>query len=132
MPERTQKDFSTRWIQVGCGLAALSILLGAFGAHLLQKTLTPKNLGIFQLGVHYQMLHSLGLILVGIGPLLSFQRKPLTAAAWFFTSGILLFSGSLYILALTNLNKIGMITPFGGICFVAGWVCFAMATRRRT
>lgn len=98
----------------------LAVILGAFGAHGLEKLVDAKMLQRFHTGVEYQFYHALALGLTG----LVWQTK-LSAwfarAAWAFMAGILIFSGSLYVYVLTGISKFGMITPFGGLAFIAGW-----------
>ena len=105
---------------IGSIFAAFSVLLGAFGAHGLKSKINPMGLEIFETGVKYQMYHSLGLIIIG---LMGFQFKNdiLTTPVFLLFSGTIIFSGSLYILALTNLRWFGAITPIGGVCLVLGW-----------
>lgn len=113
-------------------LAALfgltGVALGAFASHALKSQLSAAYLAVFQTGVQYQMLHALALLGVA---LLSLHRpgRLLTAAGALFVAGILLFSGSLYLLTLTlsGIGKLGMITPLGGTSFLAGWLCLALA-----
>ncbi|MBI5246104.1 MAG: DUF423 domain-containing protein [Elusimicrobia bacterium] len=93
----------------------LAVGLGAFGAHALKTRLTPEMLAIFETGVKYQVYHALALLL------LAALRGP-SKAAWCFSAGIVLFSGSLYILAFTGIRKFGAITPIGGLLFLAGWL----------
>lgn len=114
-------------------LAALfgftGVALGAFAAHGLKAHLSAEYLAVFQTGVHYQMLHALALL----GVALLAERLPgrlLRAAASLFVAGILLFSGSLYLLTLSGIAKLGMITPLGGLCFLAGWACLGLAAWR--
>jgi uncharacterized membrane protein YgdD (TMEM256/DUF423 family) len=114
-------------------LAALAgftgVALGAFAAHGLKGQLSPEYLAVFQTGVHYQLVHALALF----GVALLTERLPgrlLTAAGSLFGIGILLFSGSLYALTLSGLGKLGMITPLGGLCFLAGWLCLGLAAVR--
>ncbi len=96
------------------------VLLGAFGAHALKAHLEPEMMQIYQTGVLYQFIHALALLFVGRT---SAPVKPGPIwPAYLFTVGIILFSGSLYLLSLTGLRWLGAITPLGGICFVAGWV----------
>lgn len=100
----------------------LAVALGAFGAHALSTQLEPKYFTIFQTAVQYQFYHTLALGLTAV--LLGREsNKWLKRAAWFFVLGILIFSGSLYFLALGNgsLNWLGAVTPVGGVCFLAGW-----------
>lgn len=105
------------------GLAGVA--LGAFAAHGLRGRLSPEYLAAFQTGVLYQLIHALALL--GIGVLaLHWRSRLLGAAGGLFAAGILLFSGSLYLLTLSGL-RVGMVTPLGGLCFLAGWLCLALA-----
>tara|TARA_A100001011_G_scaffold326324_1_gene349775 strand:- start:151 stop:519 length:369 start_codon:yes stop_codon:yes gene_type:complete len=105
----------------GSLFSMLSVILGAFGAHYLKNTLNDYSLSVFQTGVLYQFFHSIGIILV---VLLSVSKDNLNLdlSIWFFTLGIILFSGSLYLLAITGLKWLGAITPFGGFFFILGWM----------
>lgn len=105
----------------GAIYCALAVILGAFGAHGLKDHLTEADLQIYQTGVQYQFYHGLGLILLGCLPRHKFYK---TATALFKT-GIIVFSGSLYLLVLTGTRKFGMITPIGGVCFILGWLFVA-------
>lgn len=115
----------------GAVSALLAVMAGAFGAHGLRAMVSERGLEVFQTAVTYQVYHSLALIvcalLVGFGC----SRRLVLAAVGFFLAGILLFSGSLYLLVLTNLTGIGPITPIGGLCFMVGWVLVAIAGFRR-
>jgi uncharacterized membrane protein YgdD (TMEM256/DUF423 family) len=102
----------------GSVFCMLSVLLGAFAAHGLKNTLSDYALGIFKTAAEYQMSHGLALIAVAI--LLQWNSK-LHLVGWFFIAGIILFSGSLYLLALTGWKWLGPITPLGGLCFIIGW-----------
>lgn len=106
-----------------------AVALGAFAAHGLKAQLSPEYLTVFQTGVHYQMVHALALF----GVALLAERLPgrlVKAAGTLFVVGILLFSGSLYALTLSGLSKLGMITPLGGVSFLAGWLCLGLAALR--
>lgn len=105
--------------------------LGAFAAHGLKNRLSADYLAIFQTGVHYQMLHALALFGVA---LLSTQLsgRLISASGWLFVAGILVFSGSLYLLTLTATPVLGAITPIGGLCFLGGWLCLGLAAWRLT
>lgn len=105
------------------------VALGAFAAHGLRSRLSAEYLAVFQTGVHYQMLHALALLGVAILAL-HWPGRLLNLAGWFFTLGILLFSGSLYVLTLTGISKLGIITPIGGTAFLAGWACLALTAWR--
>ena len=103
----------------------LSVMLGAFGAHGLKKIISPDMLEIFKTGVQYQFYHTFALLAVGI--LMYFgESKSLKWSAKLFLIGILLFSGSLYLLAITNIKLLGIITPFGGIAFIIAWILLAV------
>jgi uncharacterized membrane protein YgdD (TMEM256/DUF423 family) len=113
--------------------AALAVAAGAFGAHALRVRLTPEQLDVFQTAATYEMYHALALLGVGI---LLLVRGPvdgtgwLTAAGWLFIAGTGLFSGSLYLLALTGTTWLGAITPLGGVAFLLGWLCVALSVWR--
>ncbi|MDA9556218.1 DUF423 domain-containing protein [Vibrio sp.] len=111
-------------------LGGFAVMLGAFAAHALKSTLTPELLDAFKTGVHYQLIHALALLGIG-GVLLSIKnpiaRKRFRLAALCFMIGSLLFSGSLYCLALTGFKWFGPITPIGGILFIVGWGCIISA-----
>ncbi|WP_220812429.1 DUF423 domain-containing protein [Pseudomonas paralcaligenes] len=120
-------------LRVFLALAALAgfsgVALGAFAAHGLKGQLSTEYLAVFQTGVQYQLFHALALF----GVALLAERLPgrlVTAAGSLFVVGILLFSGSLYLLTLSGLGKLGMITPLGGVCFLAGWLCLGLAALR--
>lgn len=105
-------------------MAALAVMAGAFGAHALEGLLTEERLSTYETAVRYHMYHAIALILVGwIGR----RRKGamLQWAGFLFLGGILLFSGSLYALVLTEVLLLGMITPLGGVAFIVGWLLFA-------
>lgn len=116
---------------MGAFLSALSVLIGAFGAHQLKKFLSPDVLNTFQTGVQYQFYHSMGLILSGI-LLKRYPNNPVMWSGRLFVLGIIFFSGSLYLLALLEsfkgmgLGAFGLLTPIGGILFVAGWISMMM------
>ena len=115
------------WIKLGGIFGGLSVLLGAFGAHTLKERLSEKSLATFQTGVQYQFIHSLALILVGIliTQVAEEHRKKVARSGWLFVAGIVLFSGSLYSLALGGPRFLGPVTPFGGLCFITGWFMLA-------
>jgi len=109
----------------GAVFMALGALLGAFGAHALKKILSPEMLAVYKTGVEYQFYHAMGLLLVG---LIGFHLESKWArwSALFMVVGIILFSGSLYALAISGIKILGAITPIGGLLFVASWVCLAI------
>lgn len=106
---------------LGAILGFLGVLAGAFGAHALRARLAPELLAAFETGARYQQIHALALLVVALILRLHPSRAARTAG-WLFTAGTVLFSGSLYALALTGERTLGMITPLGGLCLLAGWV----------
>lgn len=113
-------DRYTTWIIAGSFFAALAVIFGAFGAHGLKSKVSPEDLIIFETGVRYQMYHALGLVLLGLlGMSTSFSISQFPAL--FFVIGIIIFSGTLYLIPLTGIRWLGAITPIGGIAFIAGW-----------
>lgn len=106
--------------------AFLAVALGAFGAHGLKARLTPEMLDIFEVGVRYHMYHSFGLLAVAWASA-HWPQSGANTAGWFFLAGIVIFSGSLYILSLTGLRWLGAITPIGGVAFLIGWILLARA-----
>ncbi|MCH8208779.1 MAG: DUF423 domain-containing protein [Nitrospinae bacterium] len=121
------------WIQLGGLFGGLSVLLGAFGAHSLKDHLTQQKLDVFQTATQYQFFHSLALVLVGILALQAGEqdRKKINRAGKFFTAGILLFSGSLYILAFDGPRFFGPITPIGGLSLIIGWSLLAFSISKK-
>ncbi|HET8586014.1 MAG TPA: DUF423 domain-containing protein [Casimicrobiaceae bacterium] len=105
---------------------ALAVALGAFGAHALKARLAPEMLVIWHTGVTYHAWHALALVLLGLLMLHAADSAALRYAAWLFVAGIVLFGGSLYLLALGAPPWLGAITPLGGIAFIAGWIAFAV------
>ena len=101
-------------------------MLGAFGAHGLRGRLSPEMLAVFETGVRYNMYHALAILAVGL-MMPTFGGWILRAAGWAFTAGIVLFSGSLYALALTGVTTLGAITPLGGVAFLIGWALLIFA-----
>jgi uncharacterized membrane protein YgdD (TMEM256/DUF423 family) len=115
------------WIILGGLSAAVAVILGAFAAHALKGSLSADMLTIYQTAHSYHIHHALGLILVG---LLARDAQSLTwfnAAGALLFFGIILFSGSLYLLSVTGMRSLGMITPFGGMMFIIGWICLSLA-----
>ena len=107
----------------------LAVALGAFGAHGLKARLSPDLLTVYQTGVEYHTTHALGLVAIGIvAHWLS--NSQLRWAGWFFLIGIVLFSGSLYLLSTTGTLWLGAVTPFGGTAFLIGWILFALAAAK--
>ena len=109
------------WIIIGSIFAGLSVLIGAFGAHGLKGKISIEDLVIFEVGVRYQMYHALALILLGLLGV-SIPEKFLILPGIFFCSGIIIFSGSLYLMVLLNMRWLGAITPIGGALLIFGWL----------
>lgn len=117
----------TFWM-LGCLFAFAAVAAGAFGAHALRARLSPEMLAVWETGARYQMYHALALLAVAMAA----GRWPgggWTLAGWLFTAGIVVFSGSLYLLAFSGVRWLGAITPLGGLCFLAGWIALALAAR---
>lgn len=116
----------------GAFSAGAAVALGAFGAHGLRRLLTADMLAVYETGVRYHMLHALALIAAGMAGLRGGQadRGLLSAAAWAFGIGTILFSGSLYALAATGIGALGAVTPAGGMAFLAGWALAGAAFLR--
>lgn len=112
---------------IGCIMMALAVAFGAFGAHALKKKLNADMMKVYETGVQYHIAHGLGILIVGIlGHSLTHSTLAVTAG-WLLFAGIILFSGSLYVLSLTGVRKLGAITPLGGLAFIAGWIVLLVA-----
>jgi uncharacterized membrane protein YgdD (TMEM256/DUF423 family) len=119
------------FIGVGAFIGAAAVILGAFGAHALKTIVTPEHLLSFETGVRYQFYHAFALILVGVLHK-EFSGKFLSWAGILFMFGIMLFSGSLYLLStMPDMKWLGPVTPLGGVCFISGWVLFALACLKK-
>jgi len=114
------------FLLLGSIASFLAVALGAFGAHGLRGRLSPEMMSVFQTGVQYHMSHALAILVVGaiMGHLSGWLIQ---TAGWCFVAGIVFFSGSLYLLAVTGVTVLGAITPIGGLFFLAGWACLAFA-----
>ena len=110
------------FLLVGAVAAFIGVGFGAFGAHGLRGRLSPEMLSVFETGVRYQMYHAFAILVTALA-LARFDGALVRAAGWCFTAGIVLFSGSLYAVALTDVRMLGAITPLGGLAFLAGWAC---------
>lgn len=113
---------------LGAILAAVGVAAGAFGAHALRARLEPRDLEIFETAVRYQMHHAFALFVAAA--LLHRGIAQAGGAAWAFAAGIVLFSGSLYLMVFTGARWLGAVTPLGGVAFLAGWVMIGLAARR--
>jgi uncharacterized membrane protein YgdD (TMEM256/DUF423 family) len=114
------------FLLIGAILGFLGVALGAFGAHGLKNRLSPEMLEVFDTGVRYHMYHTFAVLIVAAAIGHIGNARLLAMAGWFFFAGILLFSGSLYALALTSVGILGAITPIGGLLFLIGWACLAV------
>ncbi len=121
---------TTFFLPVGALAALLGVVLGAFGAHALRGRLDDYAMSVFETAVQYHFYHALALVAVGLLALHPPQSALLRPAGWLFLVGLVLFSGSLYVLALTGVRWLGAITPLGGLAFIAGWACLAVASWR--
>ena len=113
----------------GSIFAALSVVSGAFGAHALKGRISAEMLATFEVAVRYQIYHALGLIAVSWA-FSQWNSQLISIAGWLFVGGILVFSGSLYILSLAGIRWLGAITPIGGLALIIGWLCLAWAAIR--
>ncbi|MDJ0590652.1 MAG: DUF423 domain-containing protein [Pleurocapsa sp. MO_226.B13] len=116
------------FLAIAASLGGIAVILGAFASHTLKDRLSERALEIWETGTKYQMYHALALILVALLlNRLSTGSMPLVAAGYAFIVGIVLFSGSLYALSLSGIKILGAIAPLGGVAFITGWVCLAVA-----
>ncbi len=117
-------------VQLFLALAAISgffaVALGAFGAHALKQRLSAEMLAVYETAVQYHFYHTLALAAVALLAIYGVQGSLLKASGWLFIVGIVLFSGSLYAMALSGVKILGAITPLGGLCFLAAWLCLAV------
>ncbi len=117
------------WFAAGAVLTGLGVVFGAFGAHGLRERMTADLLAVYETGVQYHLIHGLALLAVAWAA----SRWPnawIGAAGWLFAAGIVVFSGSLYILAISGVRWWGAVTPIGGVCFLAGWAALAVGALR--
>lgn len=140
------------FLVLGACSAAIAVAAGAFGAHALRARVEPRLLEVFETGVRYQMYHALALMAVALmlarvseagtltRPLAGPSATPsatrsaarwVVASGWLFAAGTVAFSGSLYAMTLTGARWLGAITPVGGVCFIAAWVCLSVAALKR-
>ncbi|KAF6657572.1 DUF423 domain-containing protein [Paenibacillus polymyxa] len=116
-----------RWIMVGSIMMMLAVAIGAFGAHIVKARIDADALAVYETAVKYHMIHAVGLLIIALA---AGQWGPSTRLRWaarLLFTGIILFSGSLYVLSLTGIRVLGAITPLGGVCFIAGWILLAWA-----
>lgn len=115
------------FVSLGAINAFLAVALGAFGAHALKSRLSAEMLSIFETGVQYHFYHALGLLAIGLIATHLPDSIWLKRSGWLMFLGIIIFSGSLYILSITGMRWLGAITPIGGLCFLASWILLAIA-----
>jgi len=115
----------------GAFFALTAVMAGAFGAHGLRNLVSERSLEVFQTAAAYQMYHAIALVLIALLSGFGLSRRLLSLSAGFFLAGILLFSGSLYTLVLTDMRWVGAITPLGGLCFMIGWALLLTAGVRK-
>ncbi|MDZ7755850.1 DUF423 domain-containing protein [Rhodohalobacter sp.] len=111
---------------------ALAVAFGAFGAHIVQDMLTPERFQVYQTGVEYHFYHAMGLLLLGAVSYHIQDSKWIGRSGIAFIAGIIIFSGSLYILTLTDTGWLGAVTPLGGVAFILGWIFLAIGTAKDT
>lgn len=115
------------FVVLGSLSAFIGVALGAFGAHGLKTRVAPEMLTVWQTGVQYHLVHALGLVLIGVLCQLMPETSLIRSAGWMLLIGTILFSGSLYLLVLSDIRALGMITPLGGVAFLIGWLLVAIA-----
>jgi uncharacterized membrane protein YgdD (TMEM256/DUF423 family) len=118
------------FLSLGAIAAALGVALGAFGAHALKARLSGDMLAVWQTAVQYHLWHALGLVAIGLLAQHLPAAGPIRLAGWLILAGIVLFSGSLYVLAASGARWLGAVTPLGGACFIVGWLVLAFAVLR--
>ncbi len=119
-----------RILIIGGSLACLAVGLGAFGAHALKALLLQNGRqDTYELATRYHFYHALELVILGV-LYAKINSRTLRLSAWMFVAGILLFSGSLYVMAIFNTTKVALLTPLGGVCFLSGWILFAVAVAK--
>ncbi|NUU80056.1 DUF423 domain-containing protein [Paenibacillus xylanilyticus] len=113
------------WMTIGAVLTMLAVAIGAFGAHMLKERIGADAIAVYETGVQYHMIHALALLIVGLTAGQLGASSKLKWAARLLFIGIIVFSGSLYVLSITGIKVLGAITPIGGVAFIAGWLFFA-------
>ena len=116
------------WTSVAAGALGLAVMIGAFGAHALRDRLDAYSMGVYEKAVFYHFIHALGLLIVSLVPNIDTWRPWICGL---LLAGILLFSGSLYALAITGVRALGAVTPLGGLSFIAAWLLLAFAAARK-
>ncbi|WP_405156059.1 DUF423 domain-containing protein [Paenibacillus sp. FSL K6-0108] len=120
-----------KWMMLGAVLTMLSVAIGAFGAHMLKERIGADAIAVYETGVQYHMIHAIALLIIG---LTAGQLGPSTKLKWaarLLFTGIIIFSGSLYVLSISGIKMLGAITPIGGVAFIVGWLLFAIDVWQR-
>lgn len=118
-------------LAVGALAGLLAVMAGAFGAHGLRGVVSERGLEVFHTAVSYQIYHALALIAASLMPALGLSARLITIACGFWLAGIVLFSGSLYLLVLSGTHWLGPVTPVGGVCFMIGWGLLVAAALKK-
>jgi len=118
------RNMTNRILIIGSLMAGIGVAAGAFGAHGLRPILSEKMMAVFETGVRYHLVHAVAMLIAGLSAHW-FHHRVFVRAGWSFWIGILIFSGSLYTLALTEIRTLGILTPFGGLAFLIGWSLLA-------
>lgn len=132
---RTAKNMgpaARTFLLLGCVSAMVAVALGAFGAHALEGRLPPERIATWESAARYHFYHSLGLLIVGLIGMQIGARAQLRWAGWSMLTGILLFSGSLYVLSVSGISYLGAVAPFGGVALLLAWLLLAGAVIKRT
>jgi len=116
------------WTFIAAGALAMAVMIGAFGAHALRDRLDAYSMGVYEKAVFYHFIHALGMLAVSLMP----RASALNWVCALLLAGIVLFSGSLYALAVTGVRALGAVTPLGGVCFIAAWLLLAYVAVKRT
>lgn len=121
-----------RWaLALGALAGLLAVMAGAFGAHALRGMVSARGLNVFETAVSYQMYHAIVLVAASLMPTVGLPRRLLVVACGFWLAGIVLFSGSLYLLVLSGTHWLGPVTPIGGVCFMIGWALLIIAALKK-
>lgn len=120
-----------KWSAIGAGLLGLAVILGAFGAHVLRAKLDAYAMGVYERAVFYHIIHAIGLLIVpALVRMNTVRQRAGTLVCALLLAGVICFSGSLYLLAVTGTRWMGAITPIGGVCFIAAWCVLAVSVAR--
>lgn len=117
---------------IACILGIIGVGLGAFGSHILGESIGEESMKTFQTGIQYHFIHALAMLIVAVAMGVWGESRKMAWAAWMFLAGIVMFSGSLYLLSTTGLRIFGPITPIGGLAFMAGWILLALSAGRNS